>query len=90
MYGSCFAFGDSETICVNSISNFPDALLPLQVRVNLRAMTMKGYSTVPRVPLTGALPSDGLISYLGYYCNFDGTEETDQFCVKKSNWRIKQ
>ena len=29
MYASCFAFGDSETICVCPMSNFQDALLQL-------------------------------------------------------------
>ena len=29
MYASCFAFGDSETVCVSPMSNFPDALLHL-------------------------------------------------------------
>ena len=29
MYSSCFAFGDSETVCVCSMGNFPDKLLQL-------------------------------------------------------------
>ena len=40
-------------------------LLPLQVRVDLGTMAMKGYSTFSKTSNTGASQSDCLMSYLG-------------------------
>ena len=41
-------------------------MLPIQVKVNLEAMAMKGYSTLPQIYKAGASPSGGLMSYLGH------------------------
>ena len=42
----------------------PYQMLPLQARVDLGAMAMKGYSAFPEAP--GTSPSHCLVSYLGH------------------------
>ena len=42
-------------------------MLPLQARVDLRVMAMKGYSAFPQSSsITGATPSDCLVTYPGH------------------------
>ena len=39
-------------------------MLPLRGKVDLGVMAIRGYYTFSRAPLTGALPSDSLVSCL--------------------------
>ena len=41
-------------------------VLPLPVKAKLKGMAMKGYSTFPKAPETGASPLDGLVPYSGH------------------------
>ena len=44
----------------------PQQVLSLQVKVNQGVMVMKEALHIPQSSRTGALPSDGLMSYLGH------------------------
>ena len=64
-------------------------MLPLWARVDLGAMTIKGYSTFPKAPdITGTSPSDCLVPNLGHSLgvSYPSAEVQSVYSTATANW----
>ena len=68
----------------------PNQVLPLQARVDLGAMAIKGYRQSPSI--TGASPSDCLVSYPGHslvgWGSFPSAEMKSVYSIAPADWAI--